>query len=139
MEANNSNTSDFDAFMKTRLDASMEFLNGKIGPLHHISVQSDPASIFPPNGAVIQGTNEVNKFNEKGAASFGSCIKNEFKVIHQSADEHLAYWTGFQKSLVKMKDHDKPVQFNLRITEIFRKEKEGWKLAHRHADNVKEA
>jgi len=37
-----------------------------------------------------------------------------------------------------MKGQDKDVVFNLRVTEIFRKENGEWKLAHRHADKLSE-
>jgi ketosteroid isomerase-like protein len=58
--------------------------------------------------------------------------------MHQDADEHIAYWTGIQRSTVKMKGQDEEVVFNLRITEIFRKENGTWKLMHRHADPLKD-
>ena len=58
--------------------------------------------------------------------------------MHQDADEHLAYWTGIQHSIVKMKGQEKDVVFNLRVTEIFRKENDEWKLMHRHADKLAE-
>ena len=79
------------------------------------------------------GANKVNIFNEKVAANFLPGAKNEFEVMHQDADEHLAYWTGIQRSTVKMKGQEDNVVFNLRITEIFRKENNEWKLMHRHA------
>ena len=56
--------------------------------------------------------------------------------MHKNADEHLAYWTGIQHSVLKMKGQDDPVTMELRVTEIFKNENGEWKLMHRHADNL---
>lgn len=134
MKGDNEHLKGFENFMAVRLKASTDFVEGEFSPLEKISVEKSPATIFPPNGIRIQGVNEVNSFNEKGATNFLPGAKNEFEVMHQHADEHLAYWTGIQRSTVKMKGQGDDVIFNLRITEIFRKEKGEWKLMHRHAD-----
>ncbi|MBS1780397.1 MAG: nuclear transport factor 2 family protein [Bacteroidetes bacterium] len=129
---------EFKRFMKVRLSASTAFVEGNFKLLEDISVGESPATIFAPNGTCVQGAGEVNAFNEKGAANFLPGAENHFAVMHQAADEHLAYWTGIQRSTVKMKGQDKDVVFNLRVTEIFRKENGEWKLAHRHADKLSE-
>jgi len=138
MENNNPHLKDFENFMSMRIKASTDFLEGKFEPLEKISVKKSPATIFPPTGICIQGADEVNSFNEKGSANFLSAAKNGFEVMHQDADEHLAYWTGIQRSTVKMKGQNNDVVFNLRVTEIFRKENGDWKLMHRHADKLSE-
>lgn len=138
MASNNKLLSDFENFMKERLKASTDFVDGKFEPLKKISVEKSPATIFPPPGNYIQGANEVNSFNEKGSTNFLPGAKNDFEVMHQDADEHLAYWTGIQRSTVKMKGKDEEVVFNLRVTELFRKENGQWKLMHRHADKLEE-
>jgi ketosteroid isomerase-like protein len=134
----NNHLKEFEAFMKVRLEASTEFVEGNFEPLKEISTAQSPATIFPPTGAFILDAIEVNKFNEQGAAGFLPGAKNEFEVFHQDADEHLAYWTGIQRSKVKMSTQANDVLFNLRITEIFRKEEGKWKLIHRHADQLKD-
>jgi len=138
MKADNKNSTGFEDFMRLRLQASTDFVEGKFDALKHISVEQSPATIFPPAGNCIQGANLVNKFNEEGAANFLPGAKNEFEIMHQGADEHIAYWTGIQRSTVKMKGKDQDITFNLRITEIFRKENGEWKLMHRHADKLEE-
>jgi len=134
----NKHLKDFENFMQVRLKASGDFVEGKFEPLEKISVKKSPATIFPPPGICIQGASEVNIFNKEGATNFLPGAKNEFEVMHQDADEHLAYWTGIQRSTVKMKGQDNDVIFNLRVTEIFRKENDEWKLMHRHADKLTE-
>ena len=128
----------FEKFMKERLKASTDFVEGKFEPLRQISVQQSPATIFGPKGDCVQGVENVNAVNKQGASLFEPGAKNEFEVMHQYADEHLAYWTGIQHSVLKMKGQDDPVIMHLRVTEIFRKENGAWKLMHRHADKLME-
>ena len=136
MTNDNKHLKSFENFMQVRLNASTDFVEGKFEPLEEKSVEKSPARIFPPYGICIQGVEEVNTFNNKGAANFLPGAKNEFKIMHQDADEHIAYWTGIQRSTVKMKGQDNDIIFNLRVTEIFRKENGEWKLMHRYADKL---
>ncbi|MDR3006946.1 MAG: nuclear transport factor 2 family protein [Sphingobacterium sp.] len=138
MKTDNAALSDFEQFMMIRLKASTDFLEGNFDSLKDLSVTSDPATIFPPHGIYISGVSQVNDFNQKGASNFLPHAENEFEVIHQDASNSLAYWTGIQRSSVKMTGQDAPVIFNLRVTEIFRREHGSWKLAHRHADRLAE-
>lgn len=124
----------FREFLVDRIAASDAFVDGEIGPLDTISTRTSPASIFPPNGLTVTGADEVNAFNARGAAAFGPGGENAFEVIHSSADGDLAYLVGVQHSRVRIQGQPDPVPMHLRLTEVFRRETDGWKLIHRHAD-----
>ncbi|UQA77806.1 hypothetical protein K2F45_12800 [Sphingobacterium siyangense] len=138
MKTSNNALLDFEKFMTIRLKASTDFVEGHFDSLKDISVSNEPATIFPPKGIYISGVLQVNDFNQKGASNFLPGAQNKFEVIHQDASDTLAYWTGIQRSSVNIKGQDTVVIFNLRITEIFRKEQGTWKLMHRHADTLAE-
>ncbi|MGC4042989.1 MAG: nuclear transport factor 2 family protein [Armatimonas sp.] len=129
---------DFDAYLKKRKEASDAFIEGDFSPLDQVSTHSSPATIFGPKGDCVQGADEVNAVNAKGAESFAPGGENDFEIMHQHSEENLAYWVGIQHSVVHLKGKEKPVPMDLRVTEIFRKEKGQWKLVHRHADPLKE-
>lgn len=126
--------SDLGEFLVTRVAASDAFVNGDIGPLAAISARTSPATIFPPNGAVVTGADEVDAFNAEGAAGFEPGGQNAFEVIHASSGGDLAYLVGVQSSRVRVRGRSDPVPMRLRLTEIFRRDADGWKLIHRHAD-----
>lgn len=128
----------FDTFLTVRERASTAFVEGDAGPLLAVSVDTDPATIYPPTGAVVVGADAVNTGNAAGAESFAPGAENRFEVLHAGSDGDLGYWTGVQRSRVLLKDEPEPVTMNLRITELFRRVDGEWKLFHRHADMLQE-
>jgi ketosteroid isomerase-like protein len=139
MERSMSMEHDFETFMKRRLAASTAFIEGDAIPLKDLSVTEGTASIFGPSGTVVSGVHSVSEINEKGAQAFTRGGENNFEILHMSATDNLAYWTGIQRSTVKLKENGQLVPMSLRVTELFRQENGEWKLFHRHADRLAEA
>lgn len=134
-----SNTpSDFHEFLEQRIEASDAFVNGDFGLLEKVSTHTSPATIFGPQGNTVEGAERVNAVNAEGAKLFKPGSKNAFETLHTAVADTLAYWVGVQRSVVQMKGKDEGIPMNLRLTEIFRLEDDGWKLIHRHADMLKE-
>lgn len=124
----------FNEFLIAREVASTDFVEGDAAPLLAMSVDEDPATIFPPTGAVVVGAAAVNGGNQQGALTFSAGAENRFDILHSGQSGTLGYWTGLQRSVVRMKGRDEPVAMNLRVTELFRLVDGEWKLFHRHAD-----
>ena len=129
-------TADFAHFMQQRKEASDAFTNGNVEPLERLSTHHSPATIFGPKGDCVQGADQVNAANEKGARLFKPGGSNAFEILHSAADNALAYWVGIQRSVVRMDGKEAGVPMDLRVTEIFRREGSEWKLVHRHADKL---
>lgn len=126
---------DFQRFMELRKQASDAFVDGNFEPLGRISTHVSPASLFGPKGDCVQGADQVNATNEKGARMFKPGGSNAFEVMHMAADGNLGYWVGIQRSVVNMQGQA-GMPMDLRVTEIFRREDGRWKLVHRHADKL---
>jgi hypothetical protein len=45
----------------------------------------------------------------------------------------------YQNALAHFKGKDEAIPMKLRVTEVFRLERDAWKLVHRHADPLAEA
>lgn len=129
---------DFAAFLERRVAASDAFVNGEFGPLGAVSTYTSPATLFSPKGNVVAGADAVNAVNAESAKLFRPGSENAFETLHMAADETLAYWVGVQRSVVQMNGQAAGIPMNLRLTEIYRLEDDGWKLIHRHADALKE-
>lgn len=64
----------------------------------------------------------------------GEGLTFESISLHETPD--LAYEVGIQRCRVKLGDADEMGPVDLRVTTIFRREDEGWKVVHRHADPI---
>lgn len=130
---------DFEAFMRQRQDAAMAYVSGDAVPLARMVALESPATFMCPGGGAVHGTEEVWKRYEHDSHLFDEGGTSEFEILEMAAGDSVAYWTGYQKARVHM--HAKPdaMALRLRVTEVFRREGDVWKLVHRHADTLAEA
>src|SRR5215213_6356139 len=112
---------DFERFLERREEAARAFVSGEAAPLGRIVARVLPATFFGPQGGYEQGPNHVHSVYERDAARFIS-------------GDSSAYWVGFQRATARLEGSAEPLPFDLRVTEVFRREGEEWKLVHRHAD-----
>lgn len=125
---------DFSTWLRRRKAASDAFVAGDVGPLLEVSTTSPPATIFGPPGTIVDGPEAVNATNADGSSRFEGADRNDLETSHSGADTSFAYWTGVQRSVVRIAGRDEPVPMDLRVTELYRRENGEWKLFHRHAD-----
>lgn len=129
---------DFEEFMKRREKAAKAYVSGDAEPLAEISANASPATFFSPKGGYRQGSEEVlSTYKNNDVAAFEKGSESNFEILQMAANDGIAYWIGFQRAKVQMKGQAEPVPFNLRLTEIFRREGNDWKMVHRHADPLK--
>jgi ketosteroid isomerase-like protein len=134
----NKDLEDFKEFMKAREKAAEAYVNGDAEPLSAIAATEFDATFFAPNGDFESGAKKVLSRYQTDAENFESDGNSHFEILQLAADKGLAYWTGFQRATAHLKGKTEAIPFNLRITEIFRRENGGWKLVHRHADPLAE-
>jgi ketosteroid isomerase-like protein len=127
-------TEPFDRFLTRREAASTDFINGRAKALLDLSTLHDPATFFPPDGKKIVGAAQVNASNAQGSMTFAPGGTGWFDILQIAASGDLGFWTGVQHARVRLGDTAAPVSMRLRATEVFRREADGWKLIHRHAD-----
>lgn len=87
----------------------------------------------------MKGAQQVWARYEKDALRFEPVGTTQLEVLDMAAGDTVAYWTGYQKAVARMKGQSEAVAMTLRVTEVFRRERDAWKLVHRHADPLVEA
>lgn len=130
---------EFKTFMKERQQTAAAYVSGNAGPLAHIVALESPATFMGPGGGMVKGTQEVWARYERDALIFEPIGTTQLEVVEMAAGDSVAYWTGYQKAVARMKGRSDAVAMTLRVTEVFRRERDAWKLVHRHADPLAEA
>ena len=129
-----SDRDDFDRFLQARHAAAGEYVNGNPEPLGRLVARELPATFFSPRGDITIGTREVATRYEEDDAVFTEGSENVMETLDAAAGDEIAFWVGLQRSEARMRGQEDPVSFDLRVTEIYRKESGQWRLVHRHAD-----
>jgi len=129
----------FEAFMKTRQTVAQAYVQGDSTALAEIVARVLPATFFGPGGGHREGTEIVAAAYARDAESFEPGGETHLEVLHQGASEGIGYWVGFQHAKAKLRGDAKLKPMKLRVTEVFRREGQDWKLVHRHADLLSEA
>lgn len=128
------NLESFKKFIKQRESAAQAYVCSDPIPVVNLTTRVSPATFFGPNGAFYQGADDVLRTFEQGAAMFGTGGNTNFEILHMAASDSIAYWVGFQQATAYIHGSQNAIPMNLRVTEIFRREDNEWKLIHRHAD-----
>jgi ketosteroid isomerase-like protein len=124
----------FEQFMQQRDEVARAYVRGDAAPLGAIVAHQSPATFFGPQGGYRQGADTVWAQYERDATSFDSGGEAQLEILHMAACDGLAYWVGFQRATAHLRGRAEPVLFNLRVTELFRRDGDTWTLMHRHAD-----
>ena len=128
--------SSFSEFMQQRLAAARAYVSGDAGPLGALAARQHNATFFGPRGGKVAGAKEVWEKYEQDATVFQSGGETHFEVLEEVEGADVAYWIGIQHATVRLAGHAQPVAMSLRVTELFRREGDSWKLVHRHADSL---
>jgi ketosteroid isomerase-like protein len=125
---------DFKQFMKRREQAARAYVRGDAAPLGQVVAHEFEATFFGPAGGYEQGADRVFARYERDATSFQPGGDSHFEILQLAASAGVAYWVGFQHASAHFAGSPQAIPMKLRVTELFRREGDEWKLVHRHAD-----
>src|ERR671912_441978 len=109
---------------------------GDSGPMEQIwSHGSDVSAMHPPGGRIL-GWEEVRDSWEQAAQAFfgGQVTLDEMVVVPITED--VVYTLGTEHGQGRI--GEETVGIDHRVTNIYRREADGWKIVHHHTDFSKE-
>jgi ketosteroid isomerase-like protein len=127
---------DLDEFLE-RYHRSVEaFIKGDPSPQERIWSRRDDVTLANPLGPPARGWTEVLDSLRRAVSqlSDGEVLAVERISGYSSGD--LAYIVEIEQDRVRLGGAREPADVSLRVTTIFRREDDGWKVLHRHADPI---
>ena len=125
----------FTTFLQLFEQGTTHFINGDPALWKQNASRRDEATLMGGWGTYERGWTEVGARYDWAAGRFeksGAAVKVEYLASGVSGD--LAYTVAIERSQVRLVGQTTPSDMALRVTHVFRKEGDSWKMVHRHAD-----
>jgi ketosteroid isomerase-like protein len=127
--------SDFDGAIAAYRQALQEFATGDPRPVAELFSRRDDVTLANPLGPPRLGWAEVEKAIGQAAANFkGGSVS--FEEVSRYATPELGYVVQLERQEAQLAGSEDMVRISLRVTMVFRREGDTWKVAHRHADPI---
>jgi ketosteroid isomerase-like protein len=127
--------STFDRFLRQFEDGIRHFVNGDATLWKANASHGDDVTIMGAWGAYESGWISAAARYDWAAARFtDSGAAPTFEYLASGVSGDLAYTVAIERSVARVAGEESPAAMALRVTHIFRREGETWKMIHRHAD-----
>jgi ketosteroid isomerase-like protein len=129
-------TSDgFDAAIEAYRLALQAFPKGDPAPVLELFSRRDDVTLANPLGPPCIGRAEVEKASVAAAANFsGGSVR--FEEVSRYGTPDLGYVLELERIEARTAGSEDPAHITLRVTTVFRREGDVWKVSHRHADAI---
>lgn len=112
------------------------FVRGDAEPQKRLYSHRDDATLANPLGPPARGWQQVERVLDHAASQLRDGEPHTFERISGYATPDLAYIVGIERTRVKLGGAEEMASAALRATTIFRREEDGWRIVHRHADAI---
>lgn len=128
--------SDFDGAVEAYRQALLPFLNGDPKPATGFFSRRDDVTLANPLGPPRRGAREVDKAIAEAAAQISDGSVRGIEEVSRYSTPDLGYVVQIERTQARLSGSEKINPFALRVTLIFRREGDTWRVAHRHADTI---
>jgi uncharacterized protein (TIGR02246 family) len=126
---------DFDRAVETYRQALGALLTGDPSHVADLFSRRDDVTLANPLGPPRRGRADVEKAITEAAAHFTDGSVRCEEVSRYSTPE-LGYVVQLERAELQLAGQDDMSASTLRVTMIFRREGDAWRVAHRHADPI---
>src|SRR5438105_3651457 len=127
-------SNDFDETLAEAHAALDEILKGSADGYKRLYSRTEDITLGNPFGGFGHGWDGVVDQLERAASQFRDGEAAETEIIVQSISDDLAYTVAIERGRAKVGGQPEPGDLAVRVTCIYRRGADGWKLVHRHAD-----
>jgi ketosteroid isomerase-like protein len=122
-----------DSFLARQLEAEVAIHHGDPEPRLNLWSQHDPVTLFGGWGPCKYGWEDVSRTFRWVASRFSDLTDYQFELVAVDLSGDLAYTVGYEHSTVSV-DGGVPTTQTLRVTHVYRRQDNEWKIVHRHGD-----
>jgi ketosteroid isomerase-like protein len=98
----------------------------------------EDVTLANPVSPPVRGWNHIAETLDGVASQLRDGESIGFDRVSEYASADLGYIVEIERTQTRIGDADELASFSLRVTTIYRREEDGWKIAHRHADSITE-
>jgi ketosteroid isomerase-like protein len=125
---------EFVAWVKSALyDAELALHNGDPAPRRALWSRNEPVSVLGAWRNVF-GQTELDALFTSLGSQFSNCTSFTFELLAYDVVGDMAYTAGLEHTSVWV--DGVPRTYDLRATQVYRREDGEWKVAHRHGDQT---
>lgn len=116
--------------------AQHDYVNGNPEPVRAVFSRRDDVTLCNPVGPPCRGPENVDRAAAEPSRHFSSGKVTGYDEVSRFVTDDLGYVVRIERGESYIDDSPAAVPYALRVTMIFRREGEAWKIAHRHADPI---
>jgi ketosteroid isomerase-like protein len=127
-------STDFEATIQQSHAALDKIVKGDPSAYLALLSRREEVTLGNPFGGFGRGIEQVVELIERAATYYRDGRATSFEMVKQVVTAELAYTVEIERFQTKVGGSPDLSELALRVTCIYRREPEGWKLVHRHAD-----
>jgi ketosteroid isomerase-like protein len=112
------------------------FIQGDPEPVLTLWSKRDDATLANPFGPPVRGWEAVREAGTRAATQLADGEAFTVELVSAYATTDLAYELEIHRFRARMDGAGEAAPVALRVTTIYRRENDGWRIVHRHADPI---
>ncbi len=116
--------------------AGVQIINGNPDGYKALWSRRDDVTLANPFGPPARGWDDVSSTLDRAAANYSGGEAVGVETMSTVVGDDLAYLLEIESYRARVGDADELAPVSLRVTTVFRREDETWKVVHRHADPI---